>query len=164
MKQLDAKALADGRSTASGPFLILFCLWACLGAGCTSLPTDFETPSVNVTSFTPMSSEGFTPRFEIGMRVVNPNATRLNLRGMSYKIFLNEYEVAQGAAHELPAVPAYGEAEFKVMAVVGLLESMRFVNDLLRNTGQVAYRLETKLDTGTATAPIRIEKTGSFSP
>lgn len=145
-------------------FLMLFCLWACLGAGCTSLRPDFEAPSVGVTSFKPLASESLTPRFEIGMRVVNPNATKLSLRGMSYKIFLNDYEVVEGASNELPVVPAYGEAEFKVIATVSLIEGIRFVNDLLQNaTGQVAYRLQTKLDIGAMAPAIRIEKTGSFS-
>jgi len=165
MKQLCAKTLTYSRSKNSGPFLILFCLWVCLGAGCTSLRPDFETPSVVITSFKPLTSQSLTPRFEIGMRVVNPNATKLSLRGMSYKVFLNDYEVVAGAANELPVVPAYGESEFKVVATAGLIEGIRFVDELLRNTsGQVAYRIQTKLDIGAMDPAIRIEKTGSFSP
>lgn len=99
------------------------------------------------------------------MRVVNPNATKLSLRGMSYKVFLNDYEVVAGAANELPVVPAYGESEIKVVATAGLIEGIRFVDELLRNTsGQVAYRIQTKLDIGSMDPAIRIEKTGSFSP
>lgn len=56
---------------------------------------------------------------------------------MSYKIFLNEHEVMQGAANDLPVVPAYGEAQFKVNATVGLIEGMRFVNDMLKNAREV---------------------------
>jgi LEA14-like dessication related protein len=165
MKQFCAKALTYARSTNSGSFLILFCLWVCMGAGCTSLRQGFEKPSVSITSFKPLTSQSLTPRFEIGLRVVNPNATKLSLRGMSYKVFLNDYEVVEGAANELPEVPAYGEEEFKVTATVGLIEGIRFVNDLMQNaTGQVAYRLQTKLDIGAMEPAIRIEKTGTFSP
>ena len=165
MKKLYTKALTYARCTNSASFLILLCLWVFLGTGCTSLRPDFDSPSVGVTSFKPLTSQGLIPRFEIGMRVVNPNATELNLRGMSYKIFLNDYEVVEGAANELPVVPAYGEAEFKVIATVGLIEGIRFVNNLLQNaSGQVSYRLQTKLDIGAMAPAIRIEKTGSFSP
>ena len=165
MKQLCTRSLTYTRGTTSGSFLILFCLWICLGAGCTSLRPGFEKPSVSITSFKPMASQSLTPKFEIGMHVVNPNATKLSLRGMSYKLFLNDYEVVEGAANELPDVPAYGEAEFKVIATVGLIEGIRFVNDLLQNTsGQVAYRLQTKLDIGAMVPAIRIEKTGTFAP
>ncbi len=165
MKQLYTNTLTYSHSKNSGPFLILFCLWVCLGAGCTSLRPDFETPSVVITSFKPLTSQGLTPRFEIGMRVVNPNATQLSLRGISYKVFLHDYEVVAGAANELPIVPAYGESEFKVIATLGLIEGIRFVNELLRNTsGQVDYRIQTKLDIGAMDPAIRIDQTGSFSP
>ena len=99
------------------------------------------------------------------MRVVNANATKLSLRGMSYKIFLNDYEVVAGAANDLPVVPAYGEVEFKVIASVGLIEGIRFVDDMLRNTpSEIAYRIHTKLDIGAMNPAIRIDKTGSFTP
>jgi len=165
MKQLYTNALTCCRDMASGSFLFVFCLSVFLVAGCTTLHPDFETPSVTVTTFKLLPSQGLTPRFEIGMRVVNPNSAELNLRGMSYKVFLNGYEVVEGAANELPVVPAYGEAEFKVIASVGLIEGMQFVNDMLQNAhGQVAYRIQSKLDIGAMTPSIRIEKTGSFSP
>lgn len=164
MKQLCMKMPTYADSINSG-FLIMCCLWICLCAGCTTLNPGFEKPSVSVTSFKPLTLQGLTPRFEIGMRVVNPNATKLNLRGMSYKIFLNDYEIVEGAANELPVVPAYGEAEFSVIAAVGLIDGIRFVNDLLQNkSGQVAYRFQTKLDIGAMAPAIRAEKSGSFSP
>ena len=143
----------------------MFCLTVFLAAGCTTLRPGFETPSVDVTSFRLLPSHALTPSFEIGMRIVNPNAVELNLRGMSYKVFLNDYQVVAGAANDLPVVPAYGDAEFKVTATVGLIESMRFVNDMLQNAGgQVAYRLEAKLDIGAMVPAIRVEKSGSLSP
>jgi LEA14-like dessication related protein len=165
MKQLCTNALTYFRNMDSGSFLFMFCFSVCLVAGCTTLRPDFETPSVTVTSFKLLPSQSLTPRFEIGMRVVNPNSTELSPRGMSYKVFLNDHEVVEGAANELPVVPAYGEAEFKVIATVGLIEGMQFVNDMLQNKdGQVTYRLQSKLDIGAMTPSIRIEKTGSFSP
>ena len=148
-----------------GSCLLMFCLTLFLVAGCSTLRPGFETPSVDVTSFRMLPSETLTPRFEIGMRIVNPNAVKLNLRGISYKVFLNDYQVVEGAASDLPVVPAYGDAEFKVTATVGLIESMCFVNDMLQNTrGQVAYRLNAKLDIGALVPAITVEKTGSFSP
>ena len=130
-----------------------------------TLRPGFETPSVDVTSFRLLPSNALTPSFEIGMRIVNPNAVKLNLRGMSYTVFLNDLPVVEGAANDLPVVPSYGDAEFKVTATVGLIESMRFVNGMLQNTGgKVAYRLQAKLDIGAMVPAIRIEKTGSLAP
>ncbi|RFC34062.1 MAG: LEA14-like dessication related protein [Candidatus Nitrotoga sp. SPKER] len=165
MKQLYIEMLTHSHSRNSASFMILFCLWVCLSTGCTSLRPNFETPAVGVTSFKSLTSENLIPQFEIGMRVVNPNATKLSLRGMSYKVFLNDSEVVTGATNVLPEVPAYGEAEFKVIATIGLIEGIRFVGGLLQNTqGQIAYRIQTKLDIGAMDPVIRIDQTGSFSP
>ena len=80
-----------------------------------------------------LPSPNLMPRFEIGMRIVNHNATELSLRGISYKVLLNDFQVVEGAANDLPVVPAYGQATFNVTATVGLAEGMRFVNDMLKN-------------------------------
>lgn len=153
------------RSPVSAALVALFGLWLFLGAGCATLSPTFQTPTVNVTSFKLLPSESLTPQFEIGLRVVNPNAEKLSLRGMTYKVYLNEREVVQGAANDLPVVPAYGEAEFKVNANVGLLEGMHFVKDMLKHAdGQVAYRVQANLDAGALFPMIRIEKSGSFAP
>lgn len=122
---------------------------------------DFETPTVQVMSFRPLPAEGLAPRFEIGLRVVNPNADALKLRGMSYNISLDNYRVVEGAANDLPVVPAYGEALFRLTAAVSLVDAMRFVNGLMTNTdGRVEYRLQAKLDVGALLPSIRIEESG----
>ena len=130
-------------------------------AGCATLKPSFETPSVQVVSFRPLPSEGLAPRFEIGLRVVNPNPDALKLRGISYNVSLNDNRVVEGAANELPVVPAYGEADVKLTAAVSLVDAMRFVNGLMsRADGQVEYRLQAKLDIGALLPAIRIEEKG----
>lgn len=142
-------------------FRAFFLLTALCVAGCATLKPDFETPTVQVVSFRPLPAEGLTPRFEIGLRVVNPNADALKLRGISYNVSLDDYRVVEGAASELPVVPAYGEATFRLTAGVSLVDAMRFVNGLFSDTdGQVEYRLQAKLDVGALLPAIRIEETG----
>lgn len=152
-----------------GKFVGAWAVWfvLCMGliGGCSTMRPGFVTPSVNITSFKPLPSEGIAPRFEMSLRVVNPNATPLSLRGMSYTLALNGFDVVDGAANTLPVVPAYGEAEFKVVATVGVFEGIRFVSDLLQHSkGQVAYTLKAKLDVGAMLPTINIEKTGNYSP
>jgi len=137
------------------PFAVL------LLSACATLKPDFETPVVEVMSFRPLPSEGLAPRFEIGLRVVNPNADALKLRGISYNVSLENYRVVEGAASDLPVVPAYGEANFKVTAAVSLVNAMRVVNGLMSDTdGKVEYRLQAKLDVGALLPAIRIEEKG----
>jgi LEA14-like dessication related protein len=139
-------------------FLLLAVL--CVSA-CATMKPGFETPTVRVMSFRPLPSQGLAPRFEIGLRVINPNADALKLRGMSYNVSLDNYRVVEGAASDLPVVPAYGEATIKLTAAVSLVDAMRFVNGLMSDTdGQVEYRLQAKLDVGALMPAIRIEEKG----
>lgn len=142
------------------PRIFLLLAIACLAA-CTTLKPGFETPTVQVMSFRPLPAEGLAPRFEIGLRVVNPNPDALKLRGISYNVALNDNRVVEGAASELPVVPAYGEADVRLTAAVSLVDAMRFVNGLIsRADGQVQYRLQAKLDIGALLPAIRIEEKG----
>ncbi len=163
MNRFGSKVLLFSGSMSFKSLLLVLVFWLALVAGCTTLRPDFETPLVSVTSFKPFLAQSLTPRFEIGMRVVNPNSFELNLRGISYKILLNDYDVLEGAANALPVVPAYGEAEFNVIATVSLIEGMRFMQDMLRNpNGRFEYRFQAKLDVGPLIPSVRIEKTGSY--
>ena len=165
MKHHFSKTLTYTRSLAFASLVALLGLGLVLGTGCATLRPSFETPSVNVTTFKLLSIDSLMLQFEIGLRVVNPNAEKLSLRGMTYKVFLNGHDVVQGTATDLPVVPAYGEAEFKVNASVGLFEGMRFLNDMLKSAGgQVAYRVQANLDIGALYPMVKIEKNGKFSP
>ena len=137
-------------------------VWLLCAAGCaTPLRPGFEQPSVKVTAFRPLPTEGLAPRFEITLRVVNPNSFDLVLRGLSYKAFLDDYEIIDGATTALPLLPAYGEADIELAASVSLLEGLRFLNNLLQKPkDQLRYRLQAKLDIGTLFPALRIEESG----
>jgi LEA14-like dessication related protein len=165
MKQIFYESLRLARSMRPAALLALFAFWFFLATGCTTLTPALEKPTVNLTSIKLLSTEGFTPKFEIGLRVVNPNAVKLSLKGMSYKVFLNGHDVVQGVAVDLPVVPAHGEAELKLIANVGMIEGMRFVNEMQKNAGAaVAYRVQADLDLGTLYPMMKVEETGSFAP
>jgi LEA14-like dessication related protein len=165
MKLKLIKALSTSRSLSSASLVAFLGLWLFLGAGCAMLNPPLKDPAITITSVTLLSAQSLTPQFEIGLHVVNPNAQQLNVRGVTYKIFLNEREVVQGAANNLPVVPAYGEADLNVIANVGLMEAMGILKGMLTHTGgQVAYRVQANLDVGALYPMIKIEKLGNIAP
>ena len=130
-------------------------------SGCATLQPDFETPSVEVTAVRPIPGPELVPRFEIGLRVVNPNARELSLRGLSYRLALNDFEVVEGVTSELPVVPAYGEAAIVLPAAISLIDGMRFVGSLMRGSrNDVDWRVEAKLDVASFLPPIRVREEG----
>jgi LEA14-like dessication related protein len=111
-----------------------------------------------------LPTDGMIPTFEIGLRVVNPNAQALSLAGLSYTINLAGNEIIKGVASDLPRVAAYGEGDVKLTATPNLLAGAKLFTDLMRsNTDSVDYAFEAKLDLVGFGPSIRIKDAGNLS-
>lgn len=151
--------LMDTRSSLVGTIVLAMGL-----QGCATLNPGFETPTVTISSFKTLPSEGMMPAFAIGLRVVNPNSIPLELRGISYTVSLDGNDVIKGVGNDLPVIEAYGEGEFNLTASADLFAGVRLVTDLLKsNKDTFAYEVEAKLDIGTFTPAIRVRDGGEIS-
>jgi LEA14-like dessication related protein len=143
--------------------LIVFTASVILTA-CATLNPNFEKPEVSVNSFKILPGGSINPTFEIGLRVVNPNSTPLNLKGMSYTASIEGNKVFSGVANQLPTVPAYGEEEVKLNAQADLFGGIRLIADLMKPKDKpIAYTLKVKLDVGTFELPIHITREGNLT-
>ena len=133
-------------------------------AGCATLQPGYEAPTVTVTSFRPVSTDGGVPRFEIGLRVINPNRSPLELQGLAYNVSLEGRRLLVGVANDLPVIAGYGEGEVRVLASVDLLGGLGLITDLMgaQERRPLRYRLEAKLDVGTLQPAIRVEHEGTL--
>ncbi len=132
--------------------------------GCAGMRPGYETPTVTVSSFRALPSQGALPNFEIGLHVVNPNREPLKLRGVSYTVNLGGHELIKGVGNELPIIEAYGEGGFTLTAAPNLLAGIGLVTDLMRSsTESIDYKLQAKLDVGMIQPAIRITDAGTIS-
>lgn len=134
-------------------------------AGCASLSPYPDPPTVNVTSFAlAPESAGMTPRFRVGLNVVNPNRRELTLVGMSYSVELEGTRILNGATSELPVIPAYGSADFSVDLSPDLLGSALLLSDLLgRQRDRLSFSFKGRLDVGGWVPDIRVEESGELN-
>lgn len=140
--------------------LVLFTLLA----GCGALRPGFETPTVNVSSFKTVPSDGVFPAFEIGLRVINPNREALELAGVAYTISLEGNDLIKGVASDLPVIPGYGEGDFKLTASANLLAGARLFTELMRSgKSSVSYSFEARLDLTGLQPTIRVRDKGEIS-
>lgn len=140
------------RSVLLAAFMVL--------AGCATVP-EFESPAVSVTSVRLMPSGSVTPRFEIGLHVVNPNRVALHPRGIAYSIYIEDHKILTGASNDLPEIEAYGEGEITLHAVTNLMGSISLISDLVnRPRHDYTYRLEAKMDLGGSRPELRISDEG----
>ncbi len=150
-------------SRAARCCLILFLLVA-TQASCTGMRPGFEAPTVTVSSFRSLPSQGGLPNFEIGLKVLNPNPDPLKLRGVSYTVSLDGHDLVKGVGNQLPVIDAYGEGELILTASANLLAGLALITDLMQGPkDSFRWDLEAKLDVGAFTPAIRVRESGEIS-
>lgn len=134
-------------------------------ASCTGVIPGYEKPQVTIMSFTlAPGSTSVAPRFNIGVRVVNPNRIALPLRGMSYSVEIEGNRVLNGAAPDLPTVAAYDSADFVIEAAPDLLGGARLLSGLLSHQkNSLDYTFRARIDAGGLMSYINVEESGSFA-
>ncbi|MDA3903366.1 MAG: LEA type 2 family protein [Desulfuromusa sp.] len=132
--------------------------------GCAPLLPNFEEPTVNLTSFRVLPSNSIVPTFEIGLHVINPNRMALKLKGLSYNVELEGYQVLSGVSNQLPVIEAYGEGDVLLQARPDLFSTISLFTDLLNQPrDKFTFKLEALLDVGGLMPKIRIQKDGELS-
>lgn len=127
------------RLTTRRSLLATAVLWLPLLSGCAL--TRLETPTLSIVSMQLQRADIFSQRLSLRMRVLNPNARELPIKGISYRVEINGAEVGQGLANSPFVVPAMGEAEFDVQMTANLAGALARL--LLRGNSQdsLEYRL-----------------------
>lgn len=146
--------------------LALFSVSLLMLSGCSAMRIGFDSPTVNVQSFkmVPGDGNGGIPTFEIGLRVLNPNAEPLRLRGISYTISLNDKRLMQGVGNNLPVIEGYGEGDVMLTATVNLLNGIQLFRTLMNTGGDtLRYEFEAKLDPGAYQPKIKVRESGEVS-
>lgn len=146
------------------PRTFIFTLLLGLLAGCATLNPDYEEPTVALTSFRALPSEGMSPTFEVGLRIINPNPQDLSLAGIVYTISLEGREVVKGVGKDFPVIEGYSQEDVLLTASVQLLSGLRLIGDLARaESPNLRYAFEARLDLTGLYPSIRIVEEGDFS-
>ena len=111
-----------------------------LAAGCAST-FKLEAPQLSVISMKVQSADIFSQRMLVRMRVLNPNARELPVKGISYRIEVNDAELAQGLTDTPFVVPALGEAEFDVQVTANLATALSQMLSRKGSQDTLDYRL-----------------------
>lgn len=139
--------------------LLLFIL-----SGCAGMQTGYDPPTVSLTSFRFIPGDSIVPRFEVGLRIINPNRDALQLEGLFYSISLEDNNIISGVANELPKIEGYGEEDILLEAVVDVIGGAKLLQSLLHSQkSSIEYGFNAKLDLGSLQPPLRVSEKGEFS-
>ena len=130
---------------------------------CASIDPDYEQPTVSLSSFRALPSEGGMPTFEIGLHILNPNSTSFSLEGVVYTVSIQGHDVVKGVGKDFPVLEGYSEQTIKLTAAANLFAGIRLVMELMNSPNEsLEYEFEAKLDTGGFGRSIRVKEKGSF--
>lgn len=137
---------------------------AILLPGCASLSPNYEQPTVTLSSFNAIPSEGMVPAFEVGLRIINPNTTPLDMVGVVYTISIAGHELVKGVGRDIETIDGYSEGEVKLTASANLLAGIQFIGDMMNNTEETLdYEFKAKLDLSGLYPSINIRETGQIN-
>lgn len=140
--------------------LVLFFL-----SGCAGMQSGYDSPTVSLTSFRFLPGESIVPKFEIGLRIINPNRAPLELEGLFYSITIEDNKILSGVANNLPVVEGYGEEDILLEAGVDVLGGAKLLQSLIQKPkNSFQYGFNAKLDLGSLKPPLRMSEQGEFSP
>ena len=111
-------------------YVIALVLGIALLVGCASITPEIDPPKISLLSLRSIPVEGESPRFEIQLRVINPNKETLDIAGISYSIELLGRELITGVVNDVSPVVGYGEGIVTLDAGLQLLELFRLMVSL----------------------------------
>lgn len=121
------------------PALIMLCILAVVSA-CTEIQTA-EPPQVHLTDIQMLDGGILEQRFQVDLRVGNPNNFDLPLDGLTFDLELNDRSFAQGFSNEAVTIPRLGEAMVRVIATTTLFDVVQQVL-VLGQRDDLSYRIE----------------------
>jgi LEA14-like dessication related protein len=133
-------------------------------SGCASLQPDLDPPKVSLESFKSLPSETGAPRFEIKLRVANPNKQTLDIAGISYSIELLGKELISGVTNDVPVIEAYTEEVITLEAGLQLFQLVRLLASLGQTQADALdYRFLAKIDFNGFIPTQRVEEAGQIT-
>ncbi|MBE9537807.1 MAG: LEA type 2 family protein [Proteobacteria bacterium] len=146
------------------PIAPLCFFWLALLTGCASIAPELDPPKVSIESFKSLPSSGGAPRFEIKLRVANPNKQTLDIAGISYSVELLGKEVISGVTNDVPTIEGYSEEVVTLEAGLQLFQLLRLLSGLGRTQADALdYRFSAKIDFNGFVPTQRIEETGEIT-
>jgi LEA14-like dessication related protein len=118
--------------------LTVLCLTACA-----TVPRDIDPPKISIANIAPKDFSVFEQRFDVQLRIQNPNDHELGINGLRCDIELNDKEFGNGMSGQKVTVPRFGSEVVNVEVITGLGSFLRQFQELNKSgVGKVRYRLK----------------------
>lgn len=132
------------------PALLVFLAALSTLSGCSTwFSSGFKKPDVQLIDVELVHAKLLEQQFILHFRVDNPNSQSLPVRGISYRVLLNDTPLASGSNNQWLTVPANSHVYFKIPVHTNLWRHMKVVVRMLEKPDQpIHYALHADLKTG----------------
>ena len=113
-------------------------------AACSTMPQDFETPKFSIADIAPKEMTLMEQRFDVKVRILNPNNFDLGINGVRFDIALNGKEFGTGMSGATVTVPRFGSEVISGEVMTGLGSLLRQAQGFTSGVTKVQYRLKGK--------------------
>ena len=144
----------------------LLLLLTLLLAACTGQMMGLQEPNVMLSDITSASATVFEQRYNLVLRIQNPNNADLRLSGLNYAVSLNDQEFARGDSSQHVVIPALGEKTVHVTVTSGALDWLKQIDRMSKNqSGTLTYSVSGTLFLDNFPGGrLSFSHAGSFSP
>lgn len=131
-------------------------------SGCATL-SPMEAPEVFMIGLEPLPGGSMEQRFQIQLRVLNPNQEELVVDGIDFTLDVNGSRLTRGLSGERVTIPRLGEAVVQVTATTTLFDIFRQLIAMTERT-QFEYELHGKILRPGVSRSLRFERSGVLGP
>jgi LEA14-like dessication related protein len=115
---------------------------------------NYERPKVDVVGISKNETDNAALQFTIQLRIVNPNAEPINLRGLYYELSLDGINVVSGTANNIPQIEGFSDTIVSVSSAASLVNSVRLAARLMNApSNELPYELRAKLGSSSKWMP-----------
>lgn len=130
-------------------YLVLLVVFSYLGGCSTGAGSKFQDPEIQLVDVELVRARLLEQQFMLHFRIDNPNSKSFPMRGMNYRVLLNDTPLATGSNSQWLTIPGNSHAYLKVPVNTNLWRHMKVVIRMLENPNQrIHYTLYAEVKTG----------------
>lgn len=134
-------------------------------AGCAGFPWRGEAPRVSIAGLSFVDANLFEQRYQLTLRIQNPNAFDLRINGIAFDLDVNERPFATGVGNRPVVVPAFGSETFQVEGVSTIGSLLRQIGGSgMTKAGNLRYHLYGRLDVTNFNRRLPFDYRGELDP
>lgn len=142
--------------------IAFFSLMVIFFAGCALIQPKLEDPDVKLIGLRMLPAQGLQQKIAVDLMIANPNKQDLSIRGITYKIGIENISLLTGMTDQVPVLKSYQETPVTLEVSADLLQILRLVEHFSRSGigDNVNYNFSAVIDFSAWLPSMHVDKTG----